>query len=113
MRTVTAAEVANLTQGNYQAVFLNDMVYTPIFSEAVTFTLDGTDGGTLTHRNATYTWQMIGDYFIKIANADDTFYGVVAPSWLEGVGQSGLAITAISAKTGMSLDLNSDPTAVV
>ncbi len=113
LRTVTAAEVANLTQGNYQAVFLNDMVYTPIFSEAVTFTLDGTDGGTLTHRNATYTWQMIGDYFIKIANADDTFYGVVAPSWLEGVGQSGLAITAISAKTGMSLYLNSDPTVVV
>ena len=113
LRTVTAREVAEITGGNWQAVVLQDTSTAAMVSQAVQMSFNGTDGGSFYLGGEEYTWTVFGDYFIKISCALDDYYGVVTPSWLEGVNCGGLAITAIGDYTGMSLYLNSDPTAVV
>lgn len=110
LRTVTAKEVAEITNGNYQLLVMQDNSYAAMQSSAVQFTFNGTDGGSFFYRGMQYTWKVFGDYFIKISGAEDDYYGVVTPAWQEGVNCGGLAITAIGGYTGMSIYLNSDPT---
>ena len=113
LRTVTAKEFAELTGGKYQFVLMQDGVSTPLTSTAAAFTYDGADGGSFTYTSGgeTYngTWSIFGDYYMKLETDYDTYYCVVTPAYLEGVG-GGLSVTGMGMYEGMAVYLNSDPT---
>ena len=113
LRTVTAREIAELTDGNYQIAIMQDGVSMPEYSTACQFEWDGNNGGTFRYQSGGQTregtWTVFGDWFIKLDDGYDVYYGVVSPAYLEGIG-GGLTITGMGMYEGMAVYLNSDPT---
>lgn len=103
-RPVTKEEFLSFAENNeFQMVLAGDPYVT---TEAIYVTLneDGTISG-----NATGTWSMFGDNYIKLmVDGYDTYYGVVAVSWLDNKGCVGMTATAMGQTTGCPLYLNSE-----
>lgn len=103
-RTVTQEEFLSFAKdGKFQLVLAGDPYVT---TEAVYVTLnaDGTIEG-----DATGTWKMYGDNYIKLViDEHDTYLGVVAASWLDNKDCAGMTVTAMGQTTGSPLYMNSE-----
>lgn len=103
-RAVSQEEFLSFAEDNkFQLVLAGDPYVT---TEAVHVTLneDGTISG-----DATGTWSMYGDNYIKIVvDEHDTYYGVVAVSWLDNKNCVGSTVTAMGQTTGFPLYMNSE-----
>ncbi len=103
-RTVTQEEFLSFAKdGKFQLVLAGDPYVT---TEAVYVTLneDGTISG-----DATGTWKMYGDNYIKlVVDEHDTYLGVVAVSWLDNKNCVGMTVTAMGQTTGCPLYMNSE-----
>lgn len=92
--------------GQFQMVLAGDPYVT---TEAVyaTLNVDGTISGSVTG-----TWIMYGENYIKLVIDDyDTYYGVVAVSWLDNKNCVGTTVTAMGQTTGFPLYMNSETNA--
>ena len=113
LRTVSAKEIAETSNGNYQYILAvpSTSASGATQSEAARFTVTGENTGAFSAAGVDYTYTVYGKNFIKIVSNADEYYGIVTPSWLEGQNRGGLSITAIGQRTGMALYLNADYTA--
>lgn len=103
-RAVTKEEFLSFAENNeFQLVLAGDPYVT---TEAVYVTLgeDGSISGSVTG-----TWMMYGDHYIKLdVEGYDTYYGVVAVSWLDNKDCIGMTVTAMGQTTGCPLYMNSE-----
>ena len=103
-RAVTQEEFLVFSEnGGFQLVLAGDP-YVTTEAVYVTLNVDGTIEG-----SATGTWMMYGDNYIKVVIDDyDTYYGVVALSWLDNKNCVGTTVTAMGQTTGWPLYMNSE-----
>ena len=103
-RTVTQEEFLSFAEnGQFQLVLAGDP-YVTTEGIYVTMNADGTISG-----DATGTWMMYGDNYIKlVVDGYDTYLGVAAISWLENKGCVGTTVTAMGQTTGWPLYMNSE-----
>ncbi len=103
-RAVSQDEFLSFADGmQFQLVLAGDPYVT---TEAVYVTLgsDGTISG-----DATGTWKMYGDNYIKIdIDGYDTYYGNVSITWLDNKNCVGSSVTAMGQSTGYPLYMNSE-----
>lgn len=106
-RTISQEEFLSFAKDNkFQLVLAGDPYVT---TEAVYVTLN--DDGTITG-DATGTWKMYGDNYIKVeVEGYDTYLGVVAVSWLDNKNCVGTTVTAMGQTTGHPLYMNSETVA--
>lgn len=106
-RAVSKEEFLHFAKDNqFQLVLAGDPYVT---TEAVYVTMN--EDGTITG-DATGTWMMYGDNYIKLeVDGYDTYYGVAAVSWLDNKDCVGTTVTAMGQTTGCPLYMNSETTA--
>ncbi len=101
VQTVTEGDLLGISAGKFEAVFLMQGTET-VSSVRIRLNADGTISGAKRG-----TWRLFGDHYIEIAANDDVFSGIVMPAWLQNQNAAGLTVTALGARSGMALHMNS------
>ncbi len=98
---VSEEELLGISAGRFEAVFLEqgtDVVESVRLHLHPDGTIDGAKHG---------KWRLFGPHYIEIEANHDIFSGIVLPAWLQNQNAAGLTVTALGARSGMSLLMNS------
>ncbi|MDE6421730.1 MAG: glycoside hydrolase family 43 protein [Lachnospiraceae bacterium] len=103
-RPISKEEFLSFANDNqFQLVLAGD----PYVTTAAVYVTLGEDGSVT--GDATGSWSMYGDRYIRLdIDGYDTYYGVVAVSWLDNKNCVGMTVTAMGQSTGCPLYMNSE-----
>lgn len=93
LRKVTAAELTELSDGNYDYVRLSLDTDTKYAQAGLKLLADGSltvDG------QAQGEWMLYGDHYVAFRIGDVRYYGVAMPAFIEAEGRGGITISAMS-----------------
>ena len=103
-RPVSKEEFLSFANDNQFQLVLAGDPYVTTMAVYVTLGEDGSVTG-----DAAGSWSMYGDRYIKLdIDGYDTYYGVVAVSWLDNKNCVGMTVTAMGQSTGWPLYMNSE-----
>ncbi|MDE5819762.1 MAG: glycoside hydrolase family 43 protein [Lachnospiraceae bacterium] len=103
-RPISKEEFLSFANDNQFQLVLAGDPYVTTTAVYVTLGEDGSVTG-----DATGSWSMYGDRYIRLdIDGYDTYYGVVAVSWLDNKNCVGMTVTAMGQSTGCPLYMNSE-----
>lgn len=103
-RPISKEEFLSFANDNQFQLVLAGDPYVTTTAVYVTLGEDGSVTG-----DATGSWSMYGDRYIRLdIDGYDTYYGVVAVSWLDNKNCVGMTVTAMGQSTGWPLYMNSE-----
>ncbi len=103
-RPISKEEFLSFANDNQFQLVLAGDPYVTTTAVYVTLGEDGSVTG-----DAAGTWSMYGDRYIRLdIDGYDTYYGVVAVSWLDNKNCVGMTVTAMGQSTGWPLYMNSE-----
>jgi arabinan endo-1,5-alpha-L-arabinosidase len=99
---VDAADVA----GSYDLV-VHTTGNTQTFAESSVYSFEA-DGGIKQNSGTVGSWELMGDYYLRVTINGTAYNGVIAPQWNNDLSRAGLSVTA-TANSGVSLWANKKP----
>lgn len=103
-RPISKEEFLSFANDNQFQLVLAGDPYVTTTAVYVTLSEDGSVTG-----DAAGSWSMYGDRYIRLdIDGYDTYYGVVAVSWLDNKNCVGMTVTAMGQSTGCPLYMNSE-----